>query len=218
VLHDAEVLLNGPQSIRKGTQFWGERELVLRREAFAFISGIADSRCVYANLSRETQKQAILRQAVFDAREARLAVLRSFERLGAAAMPSPIIALRYVWLDVSWLQAALAKFAEHSVPLGANLRTSAAEMRSVSIQRPDRSKVEVRWQAIPGDVYSALSATWQQVWDQMTEALRNAETVDPEEAWMLRRPPEHRQVDALKLLRQEGPNGSPSAILDESQS
>ena len=61
-------------------------------------------------------------------------------------------------------------------------------------------------------------ATWQQVWDQMTEALLNAETVEPEEAWMLRHPPEHRQVDALKLLLQEGPDGSPSAILDESQS
>ena len=52
----------------------------------------------------------------------------------------------------------------------------------------------------------------------MTEALLNAETVEPEEAWMLRHPPEHRQVDALKLLLQEGPDGSPSAILDESQS
>ena len=60
-------------------------------------------------------------------------------------------------------------------------------------------------------------ATWRQVWEQMTEALRNAETVEPEEHWPPDCPPEHRRVDALKLLMQEGPDGSPSAILDEPQ-
>ena len=218
VLHDAEVLLAGPLGLSLGMQFWGEREFVLRREAAAFVSGIAESRGVYASRHNEEQKQAILRQVVFDASEARLAVLRNYGRLGAAAMPSPLIAVRYVWLDIPWLHAALTQFGKHTVPLDGKYRESGAELHTVSIERPDRTKAEVRWQDAASGEYGALSTTWQQVWDQMTEALRNAETVEPEEAWMLRHPPEHRRVDALKLLLQEGPDGSPSAILDESQS
>ena len=218
LVHDAELLLAGPLGMGVGLEFWGEREFVLRREAGGgFVLGIAESRGVYASRHNEEQKQAILRQVVFDASEARLAVLRNFDRLGAAAMPSPIVAVRYVWLDVSWLHAALTQFGKHTVPLDGKYRESGAELHTVSIERPDRTKVEVRWQDAASGEYGALSATWRQVWEQMTEALRNAETVEPEEAWMLRHPPEHRRVDALKLLMQEGPDGSPSAILDEPQ-
>jgi hypothetical protein len=219
LVHDAELLLAGPLGLGVGLEFWGEREFVLRREAGGgFVLGIAESRGVYASLHNEEQKQAILRQVVFDASEARLAVLRNFERLGAAAMPSPIIAVRYVWLDISWLQAALTEFEKHAVPLDGRYRESGAELHTVSIERPDRTKVEVRWQDAVSGEYGALSATWLRVWDQMSDALLNAETVEPEEHWPPNCPPEHRRVDALKLLLQEGPDGSPSAILDESQS
>jgi hypothetical protein len=217
LLHDARTLLAGPPGLGLGMQFWGRDEFVLRREADAFVSGVAETRCVYSNLWDKKQKQAILRQAIFDAREARLAVLTDFERLGTACMPCPIIALRYVWLDISWLQAALDQFGEYSVPLGAKIRRGSGELRSVFIERPDGSAVEVRWRAATVGVYKALSATWLRVWDQMSDALLNAETVEPEEHWPPNCPPEHRRVDALKLLLQEGPDGSPSAILDESQ-
>jgi len=102
-------------------------------------------RTVYSNLGGSDQNQAILREAVFDARSARLTTLRDYKATGKPSMEHPILATRYVWMDVRWLQAALRSFEDLAIPVKEPPGMGSQEAYWLGIIWPDGTRIEARW-------------------------------------------------------------------------
>ncbi len=113
----AEVVLTGPYFVQVDNSFWGEPNLALRCEPVPRIHGVVRSRRAYANLCALRQEVAILREAVWDARAAFLSGRFDAEARGRRRMLCPELSVRYAWVEVSWLQAALESLRGLRVPL-----------------------------------------------------------------------------------------------------
>jgi hypothetical protein len=184
LLDSAEKVLRGPSSIRIDIDFWGEWNLLLRKEAMPKVEGIIESRIVYANPADDDQDGAILRHASWNARTARKTVWEDF---GAGRTPSivhPALNVHYVWITLDWLYQVVRSLGDFSVPLGVPETSSRFRtMYELGIQRIDRTYIKVAWGKNMPEAYHDLSCAWEGFWQQMTDLLRDGKRVEPEERW-----------------------------------
>ena len=160
------------------------------------VMGVVQVRAVYANLADTEQNSAILRQAVFDARAAHLSVRAAFADNETPPMLRPVVSVRYVWMDVDWLEAALRSLEDQCVPLAAPSDISFDETYTLGVWRPDRTSLQARWGVGTPGAFEALSARWASLWEQMTDLLQSGEPVVPEEIWPLDTAPEYERGPA----------------------
>jgi hypothetical protein len=203
LLRNAETALTGPQSVAVGGDFWGEPNLRLRREAVPKISGVIRVRAMYANLANAEQSRAILREAMHDARAARVRARAAFVDNETPPMPRPVLSIRYVWIEIDWLERALRSLEDLCVPLAAPPDISPDETYTLGIWRPDLTSVQARWGVDTPGAFEALSARWQALWEQMADLLQHGEPVTPEEYWPLDAVPAYDQASSEPGVRDD---------------
>jgi hypothetical protein len=184
LLDTAETVLRGPSSIRIGIDFWGEWNLLLRKEAMPKIEGTIESRIVYANPADDEQDGAILRHVSWDARTARKTVREDFRASGAPAIIHPVLNVHYVWINLDWLYQVIQSLENLTVPIRVpEMSSRFRTMYELGIQRIDRTYIKVAWGKSMPEAYHDLSCAWEGFWQQMTDLLKSGKQVEPEERW-----------------------------------
>ena len=183
LLATADTVLQGPWSIRVGVDFWGSPNLALYVQAMPKIEGMIESRIVFANLGDEEQNGAILRQAIWDARTTRQSVLQEFRQNHEPSI-YPVLFVRYIWIDISWLCSAVHRLEELTIPLKVPRMVPLFRTTyGLRIERTDRTVADVSWgQGMPGE-FQVLSDLWEGLWQEMTVLLNTGDVAKPDESW-----------------------------------
>jgi hypothetical protein len=171
----ANIILQGPKSmiwdpeIEGEPPFWGWPVLSLETIT-ATLPARIESRSVYANLTDDTQPFAVLRAVYWNWDIAK----KMIEEQQKEDIIRPTIPARFVKLQMIQLGEWLSVFNNISVTIdGSCVDDDEVPIRKLRIEQDYTSCIfEKVWQT--QDVnHNPLNQKWDQVWQQMTEALKN---------------------------------------------
>ena len=183
LLQIAEQVVDGPRSIKISSEFWGWSYLALTSTIMPKIGGVIESRIIYANPSDEEQNRGILRQVLWDAKEARDTILADAKEGRKPSITQPSLQRQTVWVSNDWIQSILLMLDTLLVPIRA-LRTSHfRDMCHIRLEKSDRSVFEVSWGKGTEREYEKLTSIWETIWAQSAEFLQSSEQIHCEELW-----------------------------------
>jgi hypothetical protein len=169
----SQTILQGPQSITlpetgEKLSFYGWATLALRTVSPTLPSQF-ESRIVYANLHDTEQEFVILRAAFWDWKVARQAIQEQGESY------KPVIPVRFIKIPIDQLKGWLSNFIELSIIVGGFCENNdKIPIRGLRVERDYTACIfEKVWQAEDSE-HIPLNSQWNQIWQQMTEALTTA--------------------------------------------
>ena len=169
LLQKAERLLLGPKSLGyEDKEFWGRRYLALRSERIPKINGAIETRTVYANPVDTEQAIIILRRAYWDAELARTKFLQILRNNDEIVDEEPELYVSYTYTSVEWLNIALSRFHELSVPMKLPQAASEFEVLSYfSLERQDGTVLNLSWGKNMAYPFTLLDHAWSKTWEEM---------------------------------------------------
>jgi hypothetical protein len=181
-----QTILRGPQNITfperdEELPFYGWPMLALKTVTPTLPSR-EESRLVYANLNDDEQEFAVLRAASWDWKVARQAIHEQGENF------KPVIPARFIKIPIDQLKEWLSNFTELTIIIGGFCENNdKIPIRGLRVERDYTACIlEKVWQA-QDPQHISLNEQWNDVWQQMTEALTTAPIITHprEDFWLV---------------------------------
>ena len=161
------------------------KHLGLYKQVFPRLFGEIESRIIYADLEAQL---AIIRNTYWNPDTTRESLKRAYRSGQILTVPYPLLFRQCVMVDIDWVYEAVRRWEELIVPIALPpyLQKNTShydEVHQMRLERNNFTMIEVSWIKEMVGEFRVLEITWEQMWIELENHLRNNEKIEVEEEW-----------------------------------